>query len=192
MENNKTQTYMKLQMEELKTAHGVEPEQKRKDDKSGRPEDKEIADLYSDCAEYEDELDRFERELEIIATHPIDTLAEALAQASDDDLQETMQKLHAVILHGYEHKCEQGEVSQEIVDLVAGTGYAALVSTLAKAHGLEREPVQTQLRAMLEQRWQLYIDIKKEHIKEEVSYIKALGLKPHYAQKVYRRYHGLA
>jgi hypothetical protein len=193
MEEKTTQTYMKLQMDELKTVHGMENAERKSDakDQSGKPEDEEIAKLYEDCAEYEEELLRFDRELELIKSNEIAALAEAMAELGGETKAQAEEKLKAVVEHGWSARVENGSASPASLERLRSAGFCDLVSVLGEALPDESVDVESEIKSLLIERWELYINIKKEHIKEEVSYIKALGLKPHYAQKIYKRYHGI-
>jgi hypothetical protein len=193
MEEKTTQTYMKLQMDELKTVHGMENAERKSEAKSqsGRPEDEEIAKLYEDCAEYEDELLRFERELEIIKRSDTAALAAAMAELAGEARNQAEEKLKAVVEHGWTVRVESGSASPASLERLRSVGFSDLASELRDAFPEEKSDFEAEIKSLLIERWELYIEIKKEHIKEEVSYIKALGLKPHYAKKIYKRYHGI-
>lgn len=194
MARNNPKPYMEMQMEELKQMHGVDPAAGGNDlhNRSGRPEDEEIANLYADAAEYEAELETFERELEIIRECDLKTLAAALTEQIPGDDQNYARELKAVVETGWKQYAEEGGFTREQLELVGETAFENLAETLTAANPNYDGDFEDEMKTMLIQRWEMYIAIKKEHIKEETSYIKALGLKPHYAKKVYRRYHGIA
>jgi hypothetical protein len=194
MADENAKAYKELQLEELKTLHGVEVDPVKRDPKSrsGRPEDAEIAKLYEDAAEYEGELERFKEELEIIRNHDVKALASALAASFQDEDQNYAQELKAVIETGWKQRVEVDQTHpQAQLELVRDTRFGDIAEKLAEAWPGYEGDFEAEIKGMLVQRWELYIEIKKEHIKEETSYIKTLGLKPDYAKKVYNRYHGI-
>ncbi len=194
MADENAKAYKELQLEELRTMHGVEVDVAKRDPKSrsGRPEDAEIAKLYEDAAEYEGELERFKEELEIIKAHDVKELVSALAERFRDEEQNYAQELKAVVETGWKQRVEtDGTHPQAQLELVRETAFSAIADKLAEAWPDYEGDFEAELKGMLVQRWELYIEIKKEHIKEETSHIKNLGLKPDYAKKVYNRYHGI-
>jgi len=183
-----SKTYMQLQLEELRTMHGVDADAaQRLKAQSGRAEDAEIAKLYADAAEYEEELASFERELEVIKTAALATLPALLSEAASGDAEAYTLGLKAIVLAGWQHA---GKTEQAA--LMEATAFENIAEALRAAFPGDAGDFEAEIRGHLMKRWEMHIQIKKEHIKEEHSYIKALGLKPHYAKKVYNRYHGIA
>lgn len=183
MSEKDSKRYMELQMEEMQETFGVEKEAKKKEDMSGRPEDLEIATLYEDAWEYEEELELFEQELTLIkenATHEIEA---AFEEHFDNEDRNYGQELKAVI----ESVCED----EAQLEVIRQTPFGELASTLIEKFPSHEGNFETELKSILVNRWNIYIEVKKEHIKEETSYIKTLGLKPHYAKRIYKRYHGI-
>lgn len=194
MAEENAKAYKELQMEELRTMHGIEVDTARRDPKSrsGRPEDAEIAKLYEDAAEYEAELERFKAELEIIKSHNVKALAAAIAETFQDEEENIAQELKAVVETGWKQRVEADLTHPAAqLTLVQETAFGDIADKLAEAWPDYEGDFEGELKGMLVQRWELYIEIKKEHIKEETSHIKNLGLKPDYAKKVYNRYHGI-
>jgi len=195
MDDKNSKSYMQLQMEELKEMAGVEAgkrEDEVKEDRSGRPEDAEIAGLYADAAEYEEELARFEQELEVIKACELKGLVTALDERFQGEEQNYAQELKAVVESGWKQFVEVDRTHpQEQLALIQKTEFGDIAGKLAEAFPEYRGDFEKEVKGLLLKRWGMYIEIKKEHIKEETSYIKAVGLKPHYAKKVYKRYHGI-
>jgi len=82
MAENKQKLLLELQMEELKATYGIKPEdsvpQADRPNMNRTPEKAKIAKLYEDAAEYEEDLRCFEAELEVIQTHEIKDITNAL------------------------------------------------------------------------------------------------------------------
>jgi len=194
MEDKKAKRYLELQLDELKEMYGVDAGQNAGDagSRSGRPEDAEIAGLYADAAEYEAELARFEQELEVIAAGDVEGLAAALAERFSGEAQDYGQELKAVVETGWKRFVEADPAyPKEQLALIGEAEFGDIAGKLKEAYPGYEGDFQEDIKSILIQRWEMYIEIKKEHIKEETGYIKALGLKPHYAKKVYKRYHGI-
>jgi len=193
-DDKNSKRYMELQMEELKDMVADEEVAPKRDPKRrmGQPQDAEIAELYADAAEYEGELEAFERELELIRSTPFSELPTAFAEFGRSDASQYAQELKAVIETGWKQRVEEaGTHPAEQLEMIRATPFEQVVSELGKAFPDYEGDFEAELTKMLIARWELYITIKKEHIKEEHSYIKTLGLKTHYAKKVYKRYHGI-
>lgn len=194
MADENKKSYMQLQMEELKTMHGIEVEIGERDtgSKSGRPEDAEIAQLYEDAAEYEAELECFEAELELIKTGTLKEMAASLSQRFPEEEKNYAQELKAVVENGWKHLTEVDRTHPEAQSaLIRETAFEDIADKLSEAYPDYTGNFEEELKRILVKSWELHIEIKKEHIKEEITYIKTLGLKPHYAKKVYKRYHGI-
>lgn len=193
MSDKNTKRYMELQMEELKETYGIEKE-KKADPKntSGREEDAEIAGLYEDAWEYEEELQVFEAELKVIKAGTLKNITASLSERFPDEERDYAQELKAVILTGWTHLVEgKGTHPKEQLALIEATELDGLSEKLSNVYPDNAVNFETELKGLLIQRWETYIQIKKEHIKEETDHIKTLGLKPHYAKKIYKRYHGI-
>ena len=194
MEDKKAKRYLDMQLDELKEMVGVEIEKDEayRQRKSGQPEDLEIATLYADAAEYEAELVRFEQELEILKANDVKALTTAMAERFADEAQNYAQELKAVVETGWKQLVEVARTHPaEQLMLIRETDFESIPEKLAGAFPGYEGDFEAEIKGMLLQRWAMYIEVKKEHIKEEIGYIKALGLKPHYAKKVYKRYHGI-
>lgn len=194
MPDKNAKSYKELQLEELKTMYGVEAGSSARDveSKSGRPEDEEIATLYADAAEYEEELACMERELSLIKTSPLGELAASLGETFPHEAPNYASELKSIVLAGWKQFVEGGRTYPETqLSLIETTEFDRISETLHAAYPDSGNDFEKDLRDLLIRHWETHIEIKKEHIKEEHSYIKALGLKPHYAKRVYKRYHGI-
>jgi hypothetical protein len=194
-DNKRTKRYLELQMEELKATYGVEQENKSVDSKkitSGRKEDAEIAKLYEDAAEYEEELKYFERELEIIKANAFKDILPLLIQTFPNEKKNYAQELKAVIESTWKQfvEVEKSHPEDQLV-LIQQSECSDIIERLKDKYPEYEGNFEMDVKGILIQRWELYINIKKEHIKEETNHIKTLGLKPSYAEKIYKRYHGI-
>lgn len=195
MTEQKAKSYKELQLEELKAEYGidVEPSEKQTVDISGRPEDEEIATLYADAGEYEGELACMEQELELIKETPLNELLSTLCEAFPDEAANYGPQCKAFLLTGWKQLIEKDSAFTESqLSVIEESPIETLVDALQAAAPESGKDFEKVIRDILIQSWQTHIEIKKEHIKEEHSYIKALGLKPNYAKRVYNRYHGIA
>lgn len=181
-----------LQLEELQEALGAPKEKKPKEDLSGRPEDLEIASLYDDCWEYEQELEVLKKELEAIENNTFKGLVDALIQTFPEEEKDFGQELKTVVETGWKQCVEVNQTHpKEQLELIQKTDFSEIADKLAEVYPEYDGDFEKEMRDILITRWKMYIEVKKEHIKEEVNYIKALGLKEHYAKRIYKRYHGI-
>lgn len=194
MQEENEKTYKELQLEELREIHSVEidmvPEKPK--DTSGRPEDAEIAGLYADAAEYEGELEAFKRELDVIKTRSTSELVPAFAEFFSGKPSAYAEELKAVVLTGWKQRVEEAQTHPYAqLECLEANAFGDISAALIRDFPAYEGDFEVELKQMLIERWERYIEIKKEHIKEETSYIKTLGLKPDYAKRVYNRYHGI-
>lgn len=181
-----------LQLEELQEAMGVPVDKKKpKEDMSGRPEDLEIASLYEDCWEYEQELEAFEKEFNAIKESSTIELVDVLIEAFPEEEKNFAAELKTVVETGWKQSVESGKYPKEQLEIIDSVEFGTIAKSLAEAFPSYAGDFEAEVKAILIKRWETYIEIKKEHIKEEVNYIKALGLKSHYAKRIYKRYHGI-
>lgn len=194
MADKSTKRYMELQMEELQESYGIEKDdigRVAKND-SGREEDAEIAQLYEDAAEYEAELECFEAELEVIKQSAFQEIVASLIRRFPNEAKSYAQELKAVVESGWRQLVEVEQTHPEAqLRLIQATPFSEIVQAFKDAFPDYPGDFESDVKGILVQRWETYIEIKKEHIKEETAYIKTLGLKPHYAKKIYKRYHGI-
>jgi len=88
MADKDTKRYMELQMEEMKTFHAKNSENKdstSKNSNNEREKEAEIAKLYEDLAEYENDLECFEKELEIVKTNELKDISKILTESLLDE-----------------------------------------------------------------------------------------------------------
>lgn len=185
-EEGKTQSLMDMQMADLKYTYGVEEDSTApKKRKSHDEKDAEIAKLYEDCAEYERDLELFESELEVIKAHALEEIESALKEKFPKSDKDYSEELKAVLEAGWKQLVEvQKTHPQEQLDLVQTSSFQSAVVALKTDHA-------EKISEVLESRWALLVAIKKEHIKEEKNDIKIRGLKPSFAKRIYKQYHGI-
>jgi ClpP class serine protease len=195
MADKSTKRYLELQMEELKATHGVTQKKQgavSKKPTSGRKEDAEIAKLYEDAAEYQEELKYFEKELEVIKAHACKDILSSLIQTFPNETKNYAQELKAVVETTWKQfvEVEKSHPEEQLL-LIQQTELSNIVEKLKTTYPQYEGDFEADVKSILIQRWETYIKIKKEHIKEETNHIKTLGLKPSYAERIYKRYHGI-
>lgn len=198
MAEKETKRYMEMQMEEMKSFHAknAEDEEKKesapKKSKSNNEKEAEIAKLYADLAEYEDDLQCFEDELEVVNTNDLKDIALTLTQKFPDEERDYAAELKTVIEAGWKYMVETLNTHpKEQLELIQKNDFSDMAEKLSDAFPDYSGNFETEIREVLVKRWETLIAIKKEHIKEEIAEIKTAGLKPSYAKRVYKRYHGI-
>lgn len=204
MADDNKKLYIEMQMDELKDALGVEEEDKAREinkariaelkaiaEKNNREKNADVAKLYENAAEYENELECFEKELEIINTNKLKDIAKVLAQILPDDERNYQEELKAVVLAGWTefvftdktHPVEQLEIIKE-------TDFSDILEKLSVAY--PDYDFETNIRNILLKRLDNLIAIKKEHIEEEIEEIYIAGLKPSFVKRIYKEFHGIS
>ena len=204
MADKETKRYMELQMEEMKNFHTENAEDAQnseiaekkksapKKSTSNTEKEAEIAKLYEDLAEYEDDLQCFEDELEVVNSNDLKDIAQSLTQKFPDEERDYDAELKAVVEAGWRHMVETLNTHpKKQLELIEKSDFADVVEKLSNAFPDYNGNFETEIKEVIVKRWELLIAIKKEHIKEEIAEIKTAGLKPHYAKRVYKRYHGI-
>ena len=195
MANEETKRYMELQMDEMKTFHAKDAEEKEiasKNKKDDREKHAEVAKLYEDLAEYEEDLACFENELEVINDNELKDIATVLTQKFPDEERDYKKELKAVLEAGWTHMVETLQTHpKEQLQLIQQCEFSDVLDRLRDAFPDYSGDFETDVREILVKRWEMLIAIKKEHIKEEITEIKTLGLKPNYVKRVYKQYHGI-
>ncbi len=185
---------MELQMEELRASFGIKKEDSDaiKRPSNARSEaNAKIAALYEAAGEYEAELERFEEELEIIESHSLEDLATALNERFPSEEGSVEQELKEVVMVGWRQLVEVKHTHpKEQLVLIEASAFGDMATKLKAAY--PEDDIEAQMKEVLVKRWEMLIEIKKEHIAEEREDIEEhRGLKPDYARGVYRKYHGL-
>ena len=195
MASEETKRYMELQMDEMKTFHAENAE--KKDESSKKREDDrekeiEIVRLYEDLAEYEDDLECFEKELELVKANALKDIPSSFTQEFPDEKRDYDQELKDVLEAGWTHLVEVLHTHpKEQLDIIKENNFCDIEEKLSAAYPEYDGSFESDIKEILVKRWDTLIAIKKEHIKEEIAEIKTAGLKPSYAKRVYKRYHGI-
>lgn len=187
---------MELQMEELRASFGIKKEDSdvKKQPSNARSEaNAKIAKLYEAAGEYEAELERFEEELEIIQSHGLQELASVLNQKFPAEEGSVEHELKAVVEAGWRQFVEVKQTHpKEQLSLIEASEFDDILTKLKAAYPDHDGDFEAEIKEVLVRRWEMLIEIKKEHIAEEREDIEEhRGLKPDYARGVYRKYHGL-
>jgi hypothetical protein len=194
-ETQKTKLLLELQMEELKASYGI----KKEDSDVARPNNArseanaKIAKLYETAAEYEEELERFEEELEIINTNKLEDIVVALSQKFPNEEGNYAQELKSVLEAGWTHLVEVKQTHpKEQLELIMQTEFSEVLDRLNTTFPTNGGDFEAEVRDIIVKRWESFIAIKKEHIEEEREDIEEYrGLKPDFAKGVYKKYHGI-
>ena len=205
MADKNTKLYMEMQMEELKAALGAEADDAKEDsvietvkvssaEKNNRTkQNADLAKLYEDAAEYEAELECFEKELEIIEANELKNIAEVLTQQLPDEERNYAQELKAVLVAGWTHLIETNKTyPQEHLALIKETDFCDVVEKLNSTYPDYDGDFDADVREVLTKRWNTLIAIKKEHIEEEMEEIYIAGLKPSFVKRMYKKFHGIS
>jgi hypothetical protein len=200
MAEEKGKRFLELQMDELLEMHGEVREVDEAAEEAKRKAlayqeaDAEVAGLYADVYEYQEDLKCFEAELEILKEKELSEILPAFLnleiQSSDEDRNHE-EELQAVLVAGWTNRVENEKTHPaEQLELIKATPFVEVVEKMKTAFP-DYENIETDIKNVLVKRWDFLVQIKKDHIKEEIGDLKVRGLKPHYAERVYKRYHGL-
>jgi len=192
MAEQETKRYLELQMEELKAAHADKQEATPKTKSKDHSKNAEIAKMYEDAAEYEEDLKGFEEELEIVNANALQDIAAALIHKFPDEDRDYAQELNTILDIGWTHfvEVEKTHPEEQLV-LIKETDFGDVVEKLNAQYPEYSGDFETDVRELLVKRWENLIAIKKEHIAEELAEIKTTGLKPKYVKRVYEQFHGI-
>jgi len=195
MAEKKEKLYLELQMEELKAAHAEEEGQETpvpKKNNARNAKNAEIAKMYEDAAEYEEDLKGFEEELEIVNANELKDIAASLIQKFPNEERDYAQELRTILETGWTHFVDVEKTHpKEQLELIKETEFGDIVEKLNAAYPDYNGDFEAEVRNFLVKRWENLIAIKKEHIKQELAEIKTTGLKPKYVKRVYEQFHGI-
>lgn len=193
MADQKTKRYLEIQMEELKAAHAVEEDSApKKNNSRDNSKNAEIAKMYEDAAEYEEDLKGFEEELEIVNANELKDIAASLIQKFPNEERDYAQELRTILETGWTHFVDVEKTHpKEQLELIKETEFGDIAEKLSAAYPDYKGDFETGVRDLLVKRWENLIAIKKEHIKQELAEIKTTGLKPKYVKRVYEQFHGI-
>lgn len=194
MQDENTQRLLELQMKELKETYGLDSQEDapapKEKSSAKNPKDAKLAEMYADAAEYENELESFETELEVINENALKDIPDALGQKFPQEERNFAKELQAVLVAHWTSSVETNKPhAVDQLALVTTTDFGDVVEVLSAAYpdvDFEKE-----VRDILVKRWGVLISIKKEHIEEEMEEIYIAGLKPSFVKRIYKRYHGL-
>lgn len=207
MADDNKKLYLELQMDELKAALGIEvddstPDASKKEkiaklkdtaEKNNRAKNADVAKLYENAAEYEKELECFEKELEIINGNSLKDIALVLSTKLPDVDRNYADELKAVTLAGWTHFVEVEKTHRkEQLDTIEETEFSSLAEKLSEAYPDYNGDFDADIRGILVKRWENLISIKKEHIEEEIEEIYIAGLKPSFVKRIYKEFHGIS
>ncbi|WP_418641017.1 hypothetical protein [Sulfurimonas sp. ST-27] len=195
MATQETKRYMEMQMQELKEACAANEEEKKpapKKANNNRDKNAEIAKLYEDAAEYEEDLKGFQEELEIVNANEFKDIPDLLKEKFSTQERDYAQEIRTLLEATWAHYVNVEKTHpQEQLDIIKTTALHEIVTALAKAYPDYEGDFESDIKEILVKRWEMLIAIKKEHIKEEIAEIKILGLKPNYVQRIYKQFHGI-
>ena len=195
MPEKKEKLYLELQMEELKAVHAEEEGQETpvpKKNNARNAKNAEIAKMYDDAAEYEEDLKGFEEELEIVNANELKDIAALLIQKFPNEERDYAQELRTILETGWAHFVDVEKTHpKEQLELIKETEFGNVVEKLNAAYPDYNGDFEAEVRNFLVKRWENLIAIKKEHINEELAEIKTTGLKPKYVKRVYEQFHGI-
>lgn len=156
------------------------------------PKNIELAKLYEDAWEYEQELAAFEKELEVVNTNSVDALAQALSSAFAKENRDFNKELHAILISTWTHKVETQQTHpQAQLDVIKTSTLEEVTEKLSTAFPDYAGDFAQEIKAAFVDRLKILIEIKKEHIKEETTDMKIAGLKPSFVKRIYKQVHGI-
>lgn len=196
MANKEVKNLKQLQLEELRSYYGVsEGDGSTKNTKPVNyktENNRKIAELYEDAAEYKIELARFEKELKLINAYELKNIVAALMQKFPDYEGNYGQEMQAIVVAHWTQLCEvKNSHPIEQLELLKVTEFDSMVEKFSNAFSDYKGDFESEIKESIVKRWEMLVEIKKQHIKEELNGIKVSGLKPDYAERIYNRYHGL-
>ena len=196
MAEKKTKRYLEMQMEELKEAHADNIAQNssvKKVNPNHNAKNAAIAEMYNDAAEYEADLKCFEDELFLVNKHSFKDIATQMHSAFPKEKdRDFAHELNTILELGWTDLVEvQKTHPAEQLELIKATDFTEVIEAFNATFPDYAGDFETEARVFLAQRWERLINIKKEHIKQEVYEINTSGLKAKYVKSVYRKYHGL-
>ena len=151
-----------------------------------------LAKMWEDAAEYEDEIESFKKELEVLNANNIKNLATALAQELPDKQRDYAQELQAILVAMWTHKVEKENTHPlEQLKLIKETSFSNLVEKMDALKPSYEGDFEADVKALLTQRLEMLISIKKDHLKEEEDELYIAGLKPSFVKRMYKKVHGL-
>ena len=204
MADDSKKLYMEMQMDELKASLAMEDEdsvekennaevvKKKAPPKNNNNKNAEVAKLYEDAYEYEEELKDFEQELEIINTNQLKDISKVLTKQLPDEDRDYEEELKAVLILGWTHLVEAEQTHpKEQLEFIKENKFSNLVVQFPNTFPEHANDFETTVRDIFLKRWETIIAIKKEHIEQEIEEIYIAGLKPSFVKRIYKQFHGI-
>lgn len=153
----------------------------------------ELAKMWEDAAEYEEELESFEKELVIINSNPLKDLPVALEQELPNKERNYGQELKSILSAIWTYKVETEKTHPiEQLELIKAVEFCDVVEKLTTMNPDYTGDFEKEVKLALVKRLEMLIEMKKEHIKEEEDELYIAGLKPSFVKRMYKQLHGLA
>ena len=169
------------------------PNSKKKLNDNTNQKNMELANMWNDAAEYEAELEAFQKELAIINANNLGNLGAALAQELPDKERDYPQELKSVLIALWTYKVETQKTHPlEQLNLIKETEFCDVVEKMATMEPSYEGNFEADVTSALVNRLEMLISIKKDHLKEEEDDLYIAGLKPSFVKRMYKKVHGLA
>ena len=190
MDEKRTKLYMEMQMEELRES--LAPKEKAPPPVNNQNKNAEIAKLYEDAADYEEQLAYFEKELSIIKSTHFEDLAKTFQETPPNTQKNYKEELHNVLIATWIQFVENGQQNaQEQLEVIKTVDFSSIVAKLQESFSSYEGDFETEIKKIFIKRHETLIAIMKEHIKEEFYEIKIRGLKPNFVKRIYQEFHGI-
>ncbi|MDQ7044647.1 MAG: hypothetical protein Q9M32_01850 [Sulfurimonas sp.] len=203
MAENSKKLYMEMQMDELKATleeqdgslggdEKSEVAKKKSPPKNNQNKNAEVAKLYEDAYEYEEELAAFEAELEIIKANELHDITKLLAASLPDEDRNYDQEFHAILTATWAHRVEVEKTHpQEQLALIQKTEFTTVVEEFNTAFPNYEHDFKADIKDIFIKRLEMLVAIKKEHIEQEIEEIYIAGLKPSFVKRIYKQFHSI-
>jgi len=204
--------YMEMQMDELKASlrddddaidddeddeldpleQAIQKQAASKKVNKNKEKNIELAKMYNDAAEYEEELESFEAELEVVNANTIEGMAEALTKELPSAERNYELELKNILVATWTHNVETLKThSKEQLNLIKESELCDVVEKLSSMDPDYEGDFKTEVKSVFVKRLETLISIKKAHIEEEIEEIYIAGLKPSYVKRIYKEVNGL-
>lgn len=153
----------------------------------------ELAKMWEDAAEYEEELESFEKELEILNSNPLKELSTALTQELPNKERNYAQELKSTLVAIWTYKVETEKTQPlEQLELMKEVEFSDVIEKLGTTYPDYSGNFEKEIKLALVKRLEMLIEMKKEHIKEEEDELYIAGLKPSFVKRMYKQLLGQA
>lgn len=148
----------------------------------------ELAKMWEDAAEYEEELETFEKEFAIINANSLKNLPAALTQELPDEERNYADELKSILTAIWTYKVETEKTHpNEQLELIKEVEFSEVIEKLTTMNPDYSGDFEKEVKLALVKRWEMLIEIKKEHIKEEEDELYIAGLKPSFVKRMYKQ-----